>query len=88
MTMCMSMARHLGMGEEEILRAVTSSPAKALGKAEKWGTLREGGVADIAVIALAKDGFSLADAAGNHIESKDGYRCVLTVSDGQIVYKD
>ena len=88
MTMCMSMARHLGMCEEEILRAVTSTPAKALGKAEKWGTLRKGGVADIAVIALAKDGFSLADAAGNHIESKDGYRCVLTVSDGQIVYKD
>lgn len=88
MTMCMSLARHLGMCEEEILRAVTSTPAKALGKAAEWGSLREGGCADIAVLAFASEGFSLTDAAGHHVESSTGYRCVLTVSDGQIVYKD
>ena len=38
--------------------------------------------------ALADEGFSLADAAGHHIESDQGYRCMLTVCDGQIVYRD
>ncbi len=88
MTMCMSIAQHLGMSEEAVFRAVTSAPAKALGRANEWGTLREGGAADIAVIAHTDEGFLLTDAAGNRIESKNGYRCVLTLCDGQIVYKD
>ncbi len=87
MTMCMSMARHLGMREEEIFRAVTSAPALALGKGAEWGCLREGGPADIAVLALTDEGFSLTDAAGHHIESDQGYRCMLTVCDGQVVYR-
>ncbi len=37
--MCMSIARHLGMEEEDILRAVTSTPAKALG--QLWGYLEK-----------------------------------------------
>ena len=87
MTMCMSMARHMGMAEEDIFRAVTSTPAKVLGKADEWGRLKVGGVADIAVIGFEDEPFSLTDKAGNHIESDVGYRCVLTVSDGVVVYK-
>ena len=87
MTMCMSLARQAGMNEEEIFRAVTSTPARILGKSEEWGKLRIGGAADIAVLEYADEGFSLTDAAGNHVESKTGYRCALTVADGQIVYK-
>ena len=30
---------------------------------------------------------SLTDEDGNHIESESGYRCVLTVADGQTVYR-
>ena len=87
MTMCMSMARHMGMAEEDIFRAVTSTPAKGLGKADEWGALKVGGVADIAVFDYTNEPFSLTDKAGNHIESDVGYRCVLTVSDGVVVYK-
>jgi len=87
MTLCMSMARHMGMCEEDILRAVTSAPAKALGKEDEWGYLAVGRTADIAVLDHTDEGFDLTDRAGNHIESKNGYRCVLTVSDGQVVYK-
>lgn len=86
MTMCMSLARQAGMSEEEIFRSVTSTPARILGKSEEWGKLRIGGAADIAVLEYADEGFSLTDAAGNHVESKTGYRCALTVADGQIVY--
>ena len=87
MTMCMSIARHLGMSEEDIFKAVTTTPAAALGKSAEWGSLKVGAPADIAVLEYTDEGFSLTDEAGNHVEDPRGYRCVLTVSDGQIVYK-
>ena len=34
------------------------------------------------------EGFSLTDKVGNHIKSDKGYRCVLTMSDGQVVYRN
>ena len=87
MTMCMSYSRHLGMTEEEVLRAVTSTPARALGKENEWGTLKVGGAADVTVLDYADEGFDITDRAGNRIWSSEGYRCVLTVSNGRIVYK-
>ena len=86
MTMCMSMARHVGMSEEDIFRAVTTSPAKAIGR-DDWGVLRVGGIADLAVFDYTDEGFDLTDKAGNRINSDLGYRCLLTVSDGQVVYR-
>lgn len=88
MTMCMSIAKALGMKEEDIFRAVTSTPAKAFGKEKEWGYLRVGGCADIAVFDYTDEGFDLTDKAGYRVESKNGYRCVLTVADGQVMYKD
>ena len=86
MTMCMSMARAAGMAEEDILRAVTSAPAAVFGR--QWGRLTEGGCADIAVLDDTRDGFCLTDRAGNCLQNEHGYRCVLTVADGNIVYSD
>ena len=88
MTMCMNIARTLGMREEDLFRAVTSNPAKALGKDAKWGYLRVGRPADIAVLEEGDEGFDLTDKAGNHIGNIEGYRCVLTLSDGQVVYRN
>lgn len=88
MTMCMSIARHLGMREEDIFRAVTSAPAKVLGKEKEWGYLEVGRCADLAVFNYTDEGLVLTDKAGNHIVSEKGYRCVLTVADGEVVYKD
>ena len=87
MTMCMSLAKHLGMSEEDIFRAVTSAPAKALGKHNEWGYLGVGRCADIAVFDYTDEGFDLTDKGGNRVASKKGYRCVLTLSDGEVVYK-
>lgn len=85
LTMCMSMAKTAGMTEEDIFRAVTTAPAEALGM--DWGRLQVGKAADIAVLELADEGFSLADHAGNVLQSSTGYRCCLTISNGQVVYK-
>lgn len=87
LTLCMSILRSLGMGEEDVLRAVTSSAAGAIGKAEAWGYLCVGRRADIAVLEEADEAFALTDAEDNHIEGAKGYRCVLTVVDGQVVYR-
>lgn len=87
MTMCMSMARHLGMSEEDIFRSVTSTPAKALGKENEWGYLKIGRRADVTVLDYTNEGFDLTDKADNRIVSESGYRCILTVSDGEVVYK-
>lgn len=87
MAMCMSIAKSLGMSEEDIFKAVTSNPANALGKTSEWGYLKVGGQADIAVFDYTDEGFDLTDKAGNRVKSDKGYRCLLTISDGQIVYK-
>ena len=84
--MAMSMARTAGMAEEEILRAVTLAPAKALG--QNWGKLEVGGVADIAVLDYTNEPFRLSDKEGNVLESSLGYRCKLTVADGVVVFRD
>ena len=86
LTMAMSMARHMGMQEEDIFRAVTTTPAKALGR-EAWGRLTEGSCADLAVLEYTDEGFAITDHAGNTIESQTGYRCALTLADGWIVYR-
>lgn len=88
LTTCMSIMRHLGMGEEQILKALTSEAAKAVGKQSEWGLLREGHCADVAVLRYTDEGFDMTDKAGNLIQSDRGYRCVMTIADGQVVYRD
>ncbi len=87
MTLCMSLAKTLGMREDDIFKAITVNPAKALGKESEWGLLAVGRCADIAVFDYTDEGFEMTDKAGNHIQNAKGYRCVLTVSDGQVVYR-
>ena len=87
MTMCMSIAKAAGMSEDAIFRAITSAPSKAVGMENEWGYLSVGRCADIAVFDYTNEGFDLTDRFGNHIKSNMGYRCVLTVADGEVVYK-
>ena len=88
LTACMRIAEELGMCEEDVLLAVTSKPARVLGKIGQWGRLFVGGIADIAVLAEADDPLDMTDCSGNRFVSARGKRCVLTVCNGQIVYKN
>ena len=83
---CMSIARTMGMTEDDVFRGVTSAPADALGR--PWGLLKVGSPADIAILSWENEPFRLKDRAGNLLESDQGYRCKMTVSQGNIVYKD
>lgn len=87
LTMAMSMARTAGMAEAEVFQAVTSKAAASLGMGDQWGTLAPGRIADLAVLEYGDEGFDLTDSAGNPFASREGYRCLLTVCSGQIVYR-
>jgi len=76
------------MKEEDIFRAVTTTPAKVLGKDGDWGVLKEGHCADIAVLQYGNEPYSLTDKAGNTLEDTQGYRCKLTVAGGVVVWRD
>ena len=82
--MCMSFLRHLGMDEDKIFRAVTSRPAEVL--RIDGGFLKEGLTADICLLEYSDEGFSLTDSSGNTIENSQGYRCLMTVAKGEVVY--
>lgn len=88
LTLCMSIAKKLHMSEEEIFRAVTVNSARALGKESQWGLLREGGCADIAVITTREEPFDLTDFSGNRVYGSESYRCLLTIANGIVTYKD
>jgi dihydroorotase len=87
MTMCMSIARKLGMNEEEIFRSVTSTPAKVLGMHNEWGYLKVGRYADISVFDYFGDEFSLTDNSGNTVKDENSYNCVLCICNGEVVYR-
>lgn len=86
MTMCMGIAKAVGMAEEDIFRAVTSIPAKALHKENEWGYLKVGRNADIAVFDCGEE-FSITDKRGNTVKSDDSYYCCFTVVDGEILFR-
>lgn len=87
LTMCMSIAKDLGLPETDVFRAVTLGPAKALLKAGEWGCLKEGGIADICVLDYTDEAYCLTDKAGSTVKNNKGYSCVLTISDGEVVYR-
>ena len=87
LTACMSLARACGQTEESIFKAVTSTPAKVFGKAEGWGYLQEGRTADIAVLAYEEEPFDLTDFSGNRVAFEKGYKCRLTIANGEVVFR-
>jgi predicted amidohydrolase len=88
MTMCMSICRALGMEETAVLRAVTSSAAKAVKRESEWGRLAAGRAADITVLSYEKQSVDITDRAKNRVVLNEGYACRLTVANGKILYRN
>lgn len=87
MTYIMTLMRHMGMMEEDILRSITSSAAKAIGKEDACGTLEVGKAADIAVVRYEKNPYCIQDKQGNILQGENGYRALLTMVDGQVMHR-
>lgn len=73
----------LGMGLEEVIRAVTDAPALAIGQGGVLGALVPGAAGDAAVLTLEEGDFAFGDAAGNQIKAAHRFAPVLTVRAGR-----
>ena len=87
MTLCMSIMRTLGMDESEIFKAVTSTPAKVIGKTVDTGCFQVGGIADIAIIRYQNAPFAIYDKQGNCVKDDYGYVNLLTLKNGLPVFR-
>ena len=86
LTLCMGLCREYGMFEIDVLRAVTSNAAKALGKPE-LGPIKIGGIADIAVLNYEDLSFDFTPLTPFGAKGTKQYKCYLTLSGGQIVWR-
>ena len=77
-----------GMPKLDVLSAVTSGPAAALGLSDEIGTLAPGSCADVTVLDWREptSGLTFADNYGNTLVAAGHYEPVLTVRGGQIVF--
>ena len=85
LTTCMTVARLLGMPEEAVFRAVTDNAGKALRR--DWGRLAVGAAADVTLLQWTDAPVDLTDRYGNRVVSPAGYRCAMTIRDGNVVFE-
>ncbi len=81
----MSKYMAMGMSKEDVLLRATWLPAKSI-KREDLGNLREGAVADVAVLSIREGNFGFIDAGGNRINGKQKFEAQLTIRAGKIVW--
>jgi len=77
----------LGMPLAEVVRAVTATPAKALGRAGRLGTLAPGAVADVAVFRLESGAFEFEDAHGERLTGPRRFVPELTLRAGEVWWR-
>ncbi|MBI4270061.1 MAG: amidohydrolase/deacetylase family metallohydrolase [Candidatus Rokubacteria bacterium] len=78
---------NLGMPLAEVVRAVTATPAKALGRAGRLGTLAPGAVADVAVFHLESGAFEFEDAHGERMTAPRRFAPELTLRAGEVWWR-
>ena len=85
MTNLMSKFLSMGMPLEEVVRATTSSTAKAI-KREELGHLSVGAEADVAVFRLLEGNFGFVDASDKRIEGTQKLIAELTLRRGWVAW--
>jgi dihydroorotase len=83
----MSKLLNLGVSIDDLVRRVTVNAARAVGAADRLGTLRPGAPADVAVLEIQDGTFDFVDTDGNHLTGTRRLRVLLTVRDGRIAYR-
>lgn len=81
----MSKLMHLGMSFDDVLLRTTSAPAKIINRLEGMGTLKAGGPADIALLAIEEGSFPLIDSQRNTVNAKQRIVSKLTICRGKKV---
>ena len=76
---------NIGVPIEQLVERVTVRAARAI-KRPELATLREGGLADIAVIELQTGRFGFLDAGHSRLQGDRRLRAVLTIRKGEVVW--
>lgn len=80
---CMSKLLCLGMSLPQVIRAATSSPARAIGLDKEIGSLRPGSIADLSIFKIDHGRFLLYDSLMNLREAKELIRNTRTIISGR-----
>jgi dihydroorotase len=78
---------NLGMPLPEVIRAATATPAAALGRAGRLGTLAPGAVADVAVFRLERGSFAFEDSHGDTMTGAQRLVPQLTLRAGEVWWR-
>lgn len=81
----MSKLMYLGMSFDDVLSRTTIAPAKIINRVEGMGTLKVGGPADIALLAIEEGSFPLTDSQKNTVNAKQRVVSKLTICRGKRV---
>jgi dihydroorotase len=81
----MSKMLNLGMSLENIVLAVTRSPAKAVGHESELGSLEVGTTGDITVLELESGEFEFQDCFGGKLTGNKRLVPAMTIKDGNIL---
>ena len=81
----MSKMMYLGMSFDDVLLRTTAAPAKIINRMEGLGTLRVGGPADVALLAIEDGAFPLTDSQKNTVTAKQRVISKLTICRGKRV---
>jgi len=74
----------LGVGLTDVIRMVTVNAATMLGVTDELGSLAPGRVADVSVLAIDKDDWTLQDSLGVRIKTDKRLRPVLALRAGKV----
>jgi dihydroorotase len=81
----MSKFLHGGMTIPDIVAASTSTPARAIRRADSLGSLAVGRRADVAVFRIEDGAYSYIDAFGHAERATRRFAPVLTVNGGEVI---
>lgn len=75
----------MGMSLEDVIKASTWAPAKAIQR-EELGHLSEGAIADITILRVLRGKFGFYDKTGYKLNGKQKFECEMTIKGGGIAY--
>jgi dihydroorotase len=75
---------HVGLPLADVIRATTSTPALAIGRADRAGTLTAGAIADLSVFELRAGHWALPDASGDTETIEQLLVPVMVIRAGQV----
>ena len=76
---------YLGMSLEEVIERATARPAAIIGGPEGMGSLKVGGVADVAILELEEGDFELVDCHRQKVMAKERLVSALTICRGKLM---